>query len=57
MLEIVRELAGEGMTMLLATHEMTFARDVADRVCHLHEGQIPEQGRCTRPSVDVYGVS
>lgn len=55
MLEIVRELAGEGMTMLLATHEMTFARDVADRVGHLHEGQIPEQGRCTRPSVDVYG--
>jgi polar amino acid transport system ATP-binding protein len=43
-LEIVRELAREGMTMLLATHEMSFAREVADRVCYLHEGQIVEQG-------------
>jgi polar amino acid transport system ATP-binding protein len=34
----------QGMTMLLATHEMGFARQVADRVCFLHEGQILEQG-------------
>ncbi len=43
-LEIIRELAAEGMTMLIATHEMPFARDVADRVCFLSDGQILEQG-------------
>ena len=43
-LEVVRELAAEGMTMLIATHEMSFARDVAHRVCFLEEGVILEQG-------------
>jgi polar amino acid transport system ATP-binding protein len=43
-LEVVRELADAGMTMLIATHEMGFARDVADRVCFLHQGRIVEQG-------------
>jgi polar amino acid transport system ATP-binding protein len=43
-LEIVRELAAEGMTMVLATHEMGFARDVATRVCFLDQGVILEQG-------------
>ncbi len=43
-LEVVRELATEGMTMLIATHEMSFARDVAHRVCFLDEGVILEQG-------------
>ena len=43
-LEVVRELAAEGMTMLIATHEMGFARDVAHRVCFLDEGVILEQG-------------
>ena len=43
-LEVIRELAGEGMTMLIATHEMGFARDVAHRVCFLDEGVILEQG-------------
>jgi len=43
-LEVVRELAAEGMTMLIATHEMSFARDVAHRVCFLDEGVILEQG-------------
>ncbi len=43
-LDIVRELAAEGMTMLIATHEMPFARDVADRVCFLDAGHILEQG-------------
>ena len=43
-LEVIRELAGEGMTMLIATHEMSFARDVAHRVCFLDEGVILEQG-------------
>jgi polar amino acid transport system ATP-binding protein len=32
------------MTMIIATHEMGFARDVANRVCFLHEGQILEEG-------------
>ena len=40
----IRELAQEGMTMLLATHEMGFARDVAHRVCFLKGGVIVEQG-------------
>jgi polar amino acid transport system ATP-binding protein len=43
-LEVIRELAERGMTMLIATHEMGFARDVANRVCFLHEGRILEQG-------------
>jgi polar amino acid transport system ATP-binding protein len=43
-LEAIRELAAEGMTMLIATHEMTFARDVAHRVCFLDDGVILEQG-------------
>ena len=43
-LEVIRELAAEGMTMLIATHEMGFARDVAHRVCFLDEGVILEQG-------------
>ena len=33
-----------GMTMVIATHEMSFAREVADEVCFLHEGQIVERG-------------
>ncbi len=43
-LEVVRELKDEGMTMLIATHEMGFARDVANEVCFLHEGRILERG-------------
>jgi polar amino acid transport system ATP-binding protein len=43
-LTIVRELAGQGTTMILATHEMAFARDVATTVCFLDEGRILEQG-------------
>jgi polar amino acid transport system ATP-binding protein len=43
-LDVVRELAGAGMTMLIATHEMGFARDVADRICVLDGGRIVEQG-------------
>jgi polar amino acid transport system ATP-binding protein len=43
-LEVIRELAAEGMTMLIATHEMGFARDVANRVCFLDAGVILEQG-------------
>jgi polar amino acid transport system ATP-binding protein len=44
-LDVVRELAAGGMTMVIATHEMGFARDVANRVCFLHEGRILEEGR------------
>ena len=43
-LNVVRELAESGMTMLIATHEMSFARDIADRVCFLDAGLILEQG-------------
>jgi len=43
-LDLVRELASEGMTLLLATHEMGFARQVATSVCFLNDGRIVEQG-------------
>jgi polar amino acid transport system ATP-binding protein len=43
-LALIRELKDEGMTMLIATHEMGFARDVADQICFLHEGRIHERG-------------
>jgi polar amino acid transport system ATP-binding protein len=43
-LNVIRELASEGMTMLIATHEMGFARDIAQRVCFLDEGRIAEEG-------------
>jgi polar amino acid transport system ATP-binding protein len=43
-LNIVRQLASDGMTMVLATHEMGFAREVATKVCFLHEGVVHEEG-------------
>jgi polar amino acid transport system ATP-binding protein len=43
-LEFVRQLANEGMTMIVATHEMGFARELADKVCFLDEGVIREEG-------------
>jgi polar amino acid transport system ATP-binding protein len=43
-LNVIRELKQMGMTMVVATHEMGFARDVADRVCFLDGGRIVEQG-------------
>jgi polar amino acid transport system ATP-binding protein len=43
-LNVIRELAEGGMTMLIATHEMGFARDIANRVCFLDDGRILEQG-------------
>jgi polar amino acid transport system ATP-binding protein len=44
-LDAVAALKAQGMTMVLATHEMGFAREVAEEVCFLHEGQIVERGR------------
>ena len=43
-LNVIRDLARQGMTMLIATHEMSFARDIANRVCFLDDGVILEQG-------------
>jgi polar amino acid transport system ATP-binding protein len=43
-LRAIRDLKDEGVTMLLATHEMGFAREVADRVGFLHEGRLLEVG-------------
>ena len=43
-LDAMRELAKEGMTMVIVTHEMGFAREVADRVIFIHKGEITEQG-------------
>ncbi len=43
-LAVIRDLADRGLTMVLATHEMGFARDVANRVCFLDGGQVLEQG-------------
>ncbi len=43
-LDLIRQLAGEGMTMVIVTHEMGFAREVADRVLFMYDGKIAEQG-------------
>jgi len=50
-LRVIRQLAEEGRTMLLVTHEMGFAREVASEVIFLHAGRIEEQG----PPVQVFG--
>ena len=50
-LDVIRELAAGGMTMLIATHEMSFARDVANRVCFLDAGRILEEG----PPAAIFG--
>lgn len=44
-LDVLRALKAQNMTMILATHEMGFAREAADRVCILHEGEIIEEGK------------
>jgi polar amino acid transport system ATP-binding protein len=49
-LSVIRDLADRGLTMVLATHEMGFARDVASRVCFLHEGQVLE----TAPPAELF---
>jgi polar amino acid transport system ATP-binding protein len=51
-LSVIRELAREGMTMLIATHEMGFARDIADRVCFLDAGVILEEG----PPAEIFST-
>ena len=51
-LNIVRDLATQGMTMLLATHEMGFAREVASKVCFLYEGVVHEEG----PPEQIFGA-
>lgn len=50
-LNIVRDLAAEGMTMLLATHEMGFAREVASKICFLYGGKVHEEG----PPEQIFG--
>ena len=49
-LDVIRELADSGMTMLIATHEMSFARDIANRVCFLDNGTILEEG----PPLEIF---
>ena len=44
-LTVIRDLAAEGRTMLLVTHEMKFAREVANHVVYLYQGRIEEQGK------------
>jgi ABC-type polar amino acid transport system ATPase subunit len=51
-LDLVRELGRDGTTILMATHEMAFARDVADRVVFLDQGVVVEQG----PPAEVFGA-
>jgi polar amino acid transport system ATP-binding protein len=51
-LEVIRELAAGGMTMIIATHEMSFARDMADRVCFLDDGRILEEG----PPAEIFSA-
>jgi polar amino acid transport system ATP-binding protein len=51
-LNLIRELAGSGMTMLIATHEMSFAREIANRVCFLDAGRILE----TAPPAEMFSA-
>jgi ABC-type polar amino acid transport system ATPase subunit len=44
-LNVMRQLAAEGMTMIIVTHEMHFAEDVSERVIFMDNGQIVEEGR------------
>jgi ABC-type polar amino acid transport system ATPase subunit len=44
-LAVMKQLATEGMTMITVTHEMSFAREVADRIIYMDEGHIVEQGK------------
>jgi polar amino acid transport system ATP-binding protein len=50
-LDVIRGLKEAGMTMLFATHEMAFAREISDTVCFLHKGQILEEG----PPDQIFG--
>jgi polar amino acid transport system ATP-binding protein len=50
-LDIVRELAVDGMTILMATHEMGFAKEIATKVCFVHEGVVHEEG----PPEQIFG--
>lgn len=63
-LKVLEQLAAEGMTLILVTHEMNFAREVGDRVVFMHQGRVWEQGesraicRSTDPRIEtVYIVS
>ncbi|GAA2903186.1 ATP-binding cassette domain-containing protein [Microbacterium esteraromaticum] len=51
-LNIVKDLAADGLTILMATHEMNFAREVADSIAFLHEGRVLEQG----PPEQIFGA-
>jgi polar amino acid transport system ATP-binding protein len=51
-LAVVRGLKADGMTMIIATHEMAFARDFADEVCFLHEGRVLERG----PAEEIFSA-
>ncbi len=50
-LDVIRELKSEGMTIVMATHEMAFAQEVADQVCFLHDGRVLEQA----PPAQLFG--
>ena len=51
-LAVVKQLAAEGMTLIMVTHEMRFARDVGDQLVFMHHGRIHEQG----PARDVFAA-
>jgi ABC-type histidine transport system ATPase subunit len=51
-LKVMQDLAEGGMTMVVVTHEMGFARRVADRVLFIHEGQIAEEG----PTAQIFAA-
>lgn len=56
-LKVIKDLANEGMTMVIVTHEMRFAREVSDRMIFIHDGLIGEEGKpeemFTQPKTDV----
>ncbi|HEY8360903.1 MAG TPA: amino acid ABC transporter ATP-binding protein, partial [Ramlibacter sp.] len=50
-LQVVESLAAEGMTLLMVTHEMSFARKVSDRIVFMHQGRVHESG----PPLELFG--
>ncbi len=56
-LKVIKDLANEGMTMVIVTHEMRFAREVSDRMIFIHDGLIGEEGKpeemFTQPKTDA----
>jgi len=53
-LRVMKDLAEEGRTMIVVTHEMGFAKEVSDRIMFIHQGQVEEEGTPSQENYDLY---